>query len=184
MYRNQQWFQSLNFEYDMSIPNVAHLEPQRGGCCTVLPYSIGRLIELPLTTTQDYALFHLLRESSLELWQRQIEMIRQNHGLIHILVHPDYIMERWTQGLYLQLLRHVADLRDHQNVWMALPGEVNAWWRMRSELRLLHDGSQWRVQGAGSERARIAFACLEGDTITYRLQGDEGSAGKAQCAKR
>ena len=177
MYRNQQWYQSLHFEFDMSVPNVAHLEPQRGGCCTVLPYAVGELIELPLTTIQDYALFHFLRESSPELWQRQIEIIRQHHGLIHILVHPDYIREKWAQAVYLQLLRHVSDLRDRQNVWAALPGEVNAWWRTRSNLCLVHDGSRWRIHGAGSERARIAFACLEGDTITYRIQRDGSQAG-------
>jgi hypothetical protein len=156
-----------------------------------MPYFVGKLVELPLTTTQDYALFHFLRESSLEHWKRQIELIRQNHGLIHILVHPDYILEKWGQGVYLQLLRHMADLRDHQNVWTALPHDVNAWWRIRNNLRLVHDGSQWRIQGPGNERARVAFACLDGDTITYRLQGDKTSAGsrqqaagKAQCAKR
>ena len=31
MYRRQDWFADLEFSYDMSIPNVAHLEPQRGG---------------------------------------------------------------------------------------------------------------------------------------------------------
>lgn len=170
MYRNQQWFQALGFKYDMSVPTVAHLEPQRGGCCTVMPYFVGKLVELPLTTTQDYALFHYLRESSPALWRRQIELIRQSHGLIHILVHPDYIMKKSTQEVYLQLLRHVADLRDHQNVWVALSGDVNVWWRIRNNLRLVHDGSRWRIQGAGSGRARIAFACLEGDTITYRVE--------------
>jgi hypothetical protein len=28
----------LCFAYDMSIPNVAHLDPQRGGCCTIMPF--------------------------------------------------------------------------------------------------------------------------------------------------
>ena len=57
MYRQQDWFDALDFSYDMSVPNVAHLEPQRGGCCTVTPYFIGKIVELPLTTIQDYSLF-------------------------------------------------------------------------------------------------------------------------------
>ena len=36
LYRNLNWYDALDFEYDMSVPNVGHLEPQRGGCCTVL----------------------------------------------------------------------------------------------------------------------------------------------------
>src|SRR6185437_8114699 len=34
LYRKQEWYRHLDFEYDMSVPNVAHLDPQRGGCCS------------------------------------------------------------------------------------------------------------------------------------------------------
>src|SRR5262249_24934654 len=30
MYRQQAWFDAFEFSYDMSVPNTAHLEPQRG----------------------------------------------------------------------------------------------------------------------------------------------------------
>jgi len=60
LYRNQRWFDALDFEYDSSVPNVAHLDPQRGGCCTVMPYFVGKMLELPVTMTQDYTLFHIL----------------------------------------------------------------------------------------------------------------------------
>ena len=53
----------------MSVPNVAHLEPQRGGCCTVMPYFVGDVLELPLTTIQDYSLFHILGDYSTTLWK-------------------------------------------------------------------------------------------------------------------
>src|SRR6202030_632200 len=64
MYRNQEWFREFDILYDMSVPNVAHLEPQHGGCCTVMPYQIGEILELPLTMTQDYSLFHILGDYS------------------------------------------------------------------------------------------------------------------------
>src|SRR5262249_34757470 len=60
MYRNQEWYDALEAAYDMSVPNSAHLDPQRGGCCTVMPYFIGKMLELPVTTTQDYGLFNIL----------------------------------------------------------------------------------------------------------------------------
>lgn len=169
MYRNQQWCQSLNFQYDMSVPTVAHLEPQRGGCCTVFPYFIGHLLELPLTTTQDYALFHFLGKYSVDLWKRQIELIREKHGLISILVHPDYILEKREQDIYLQLLRYLDRLRVERNVWITTPTKVNEWWRIRSKLSLIRDGSGWRIEGPRSERARLAYARLEGDTVTYEI---------------
>lgn len=54
MYRNQDWYDAFEFEYDMSVPNVGHLDAQHGGCCTVMPYFIGNILELPLTTVQDF----------------------------------------------------------------------------------------------------------------------------------
>jgi len=31
-------------------------------------------------------------------------------------------------------------------------------------------GSGWRIDGAGKERARLAFAVLTGDRLTYSLE--------------
>jgi len=50
--------------------HVAHLDPQRGGCCTVMPYFIGKILELPVTTIQDYSLFHILKQRSIEFMER------------------------------------------------------------------------------------------------------------------
>jgi hypothetical protein len=188
LYRNLRWWHALEFEYDMSVPNAAHLEPQRGGCCTVLPYFIGQLLELPSTTTQDYAVFHFLREYSLEPWKRQIELIREKHGLISILVHPDYILKKREQEIYLQLLRYLDRLRSTENVWITTPAHLNTWWRARSKLSLIRDGSEWRIKGAGSERARLAYARLDGDTIRYQIAAlpaiRKQAAGYAQSGKR
>ena len=59
----------------MSVPNVAHLEPQAGGCCTVMPYFMGHVLELPLTAAQDYTVFHVLGDYSTRLWQEQIDRV-------------------------------------------------------------------------------------------------------------
>jgi hypothetical protein len=167
MFRNPDWFAALDIEYDMSIPNVAHLDPQRGGCCTVFPYFIGNILELPLTTTQDYTLFHILGGYSIDLWKEQLSLIGRRHGLMSFIVHPDYILQERERGVYRQLLRHLAGLRDRQNVWAALPGEVNRWWRARAEMTLTRDNGRWTVAGPASERARIAWARLAGDRIAY-----------------
>ena len=68
------WYDDLKFSYDMSVPNVAHLDPQRGGCCTVMPYFLGDILEIPVTTVQDYTLFSILDDYSIDLWKRQIEI--------------------------------------------------------------------------------------------------------------
>src|SRR6202030_3850149 len=94
MYRDLDWYESYDFSYDMSVPNVAHLESQRGGCCTVMPYFIGKILEIPLTTTQDYSVFQILNDYSIHLWQKQLDLIRTRNGLISFVTHPDYLIER------------------------------------------------------------------------------------------
>ena len=94
MFQNQDWYSAFDFSYDMSVPNVAHLEPQRGGCCTVMPYFIGKILELPLTTIQDYSLFHILDDYSIDLWKHQIDLILKRNGLI--IHHPSRLHDRKT----------------------------------------------------------------------------------------
>ena len=43
-------------------------------------------------------------------------------------------------------------------MWIATPGEVNRWWRQRAERRIVEGDEGVRIEGAGSERARIAYA--------------------------
>ena len=167
LYRKQLWFDALDFSYDMSVPNVAHLDPQRGGCCTVMPYFVGKIVELPLTTTQDYTLFHILNRESIDLWKSQIDLIREKHGLISFNVHPDYLDTPSKRTVYEALLEHLSDLRREQGVWITTPGEVNRWWRQRAEMKLVQDGRGWRLEGPGSELASIAYIGRKNGSISY-----------------
>ncbi len=169
MYREQRWYEAFGFAYDMSVPNVAHLEPQRGGCCTVMPYFVGDILELPLTTLQDYSLFHILDDYSLTLWQQQIASIREQHGLITFLAHPDYLVDPAALEVYKSLLAHLDDVREESNVWVALPGDVNRWWRSRRQMSLVPDGASWRIEGPDAHRARLAYATLDGEDVRYEL---------------
>ncbi len=170
LYRNADWYDAFEFSYDMSIPNVAHLDPQRGGCCTVMPYFIGSIVELPVTCTQDYTLFHILDDYSIELWRQQIALIRSNYGLISFVVHPDYIITTRARAVYKTLLSYLADIRADGETWTPLPRDVAAWWRERSQMELVLDGSRWRVEGPGKERAQVAYASLAGDAVSYSLE--------------
>lgn len=170
MYRNQEWYQAFDFSFDMSVPNVAHLEPQRGGCCTVMPYFIGKILELPLTTTQDYSLYHIMNDYSIELWKQQIELILDRNGLISFITHPDYLIEDRARRTYRDLLEHLARVRAARKLWISLPGEVDRWWRSRNEMKLIQVGGTWRIEGRDVERARIAYASVEGDRLMYKVE--------------
>jgi hypothetical protein len=177
LYRRPDWYDKLDVSFDMSIPNVAHLDPQRGGCCTVMPYFIGRIVELPVTTTQDYTLFHILNQRSIDLWKEQTELILSKHGLVSFIVHPDYIIEHDTRSVYRSLLSHLKDLRSDANVWFALPSEVDNWWRTRSQLRVERLGESWRIVGEGAERATLAYAKNVEGKLTYQVVGSTDHHG-------
>lgn len=170
MYRNPDWLSALEIDYDMSWPTVGHLDPQRGGCCTVMPYFIGDIVELPLTMTQDYSLFHILRRHDIELWRDQIEQVRSRNGLISCIVHPDYVTGSRELSVYRDLLTLLREIREEARLWTALPGEIARWWRNRQAMRLVQRGTEWRVEGPGSERARVAWASFDGDRLHYSLE--------------
>lgn len=179
LYRNVDWLEDLNFAYDMSVPSVGSLEAQRGGCCSVTPFFIGNMLELPVTTTQDYCLFHILNQYSIDLWKRQIALISEKHGLANFIIHPDYIFEPRALDTYKELLAHLIELRAENKMWIARPGEVNDWWRERGKMRLVCREHGWEIEGSGKERAQIAYASLEGNQLVYRLESPASAPAKS-----
>ena len=167
MYRNPSWYDAFQFSYDMSVPNVAHLDPQRGGCCTVFPFFIGDIVELPLTTSQDYTIYNILGSNPLELWRQQMDTIVAKHGLVSFLVHPDYTVGRERQAQYGELLGLIKRFSAQRKLWMALPGDVDRWWRQRDNMMLSRIGGKWTIQGDSSDRAVIAYARMENGTVRF-----------------
>ena len=177
LYRNQEWYDALEFSYDTSVPNVAHLESQRGGCCTVMPYFVGNLVELPVTLIQDYSLFQILNDYSINIWKEQIELILEAHGLINVIIHPDYNTTPRERAVSEQFLSHLATLREERGLWTALPKEVARWWRQRSQMRLIEDENGVRIEGEGKERARIAYATFKDGRLAFDVCPADSSCG-------
>jgi hypothetical protein len=170
MYRNADWSEAFHFSYDMSFPSSAHLEPQWGGSCSVMPYFLGRLVELPLTTTQDYSLFHILGQYSVDLWKSEMECVAASHGLTSFIVHPDYVTEDRARRVYEHLLEFLAEECAAKKLWRPLPREAARWWRERHAMRVVRSAGSWKVTGAGADRARLAFAHIEDGRLAYRVE--------------
>jgi hypothetical protein len=169
LYRRPEWYSHLEFSFDMSIPNVAHLDPQPGGCCTVMPYFIGKILELPVTTAQDYTLFNILNEHSIDLWKSQIDRILAKNGLVSFIVHPDYLNSARRRAVYQELLDYLRALRSKGDLWFALPREVDAWWRRRHEMQVEKKEQSWHITGNDGERFTLAFAVDADGKLEYEF---------------
>lgn len=175
LYRNLDWFGALRFDYDMSLPNGGHFHPQAGGCCAVRPYFIGDMVELPGTAAQDYILFQILNDYSTQVWEQQLDAITATHGLMCFSIHPDYLIPPRARGVFERLGEILAEERRRGARWFALPGEISQWWRQRHAMRLRAEDGGWRIEGAGAERARIAYAELHDGRLRYALPAGVGA---------
>jgi hypothetical protein len=170
LYRKQVWYDALKFSYDMSVPNVASLDPQRGGCCTVMPYFLGEILELPVTTVQDYTLFYILNDYSINLWKQQTELIMKKYGLLSFIIHPDYVVKSREQSIFKQLLGYLAYLKKEKGTWTTTPSELNRWWRQRAGMTLVEKDGNWQIEGPGKERARLAYASEKDGQLALQVQ--------------
>jgi hypothetical protein len=175
LYRKQDWFGALNFDYDMSVPNTARLEAQRGGCCTVMPYFIGDLVELPTTSVEDYTLLHILRDRTTNIWCKQLDTVTRMNGIFNLLVHPDYQDTETARQMYRSFLFEMRERADVDGLWVPLPREASAWWRARSKMTLVGEGPSARITGDPDRRARVALARLENGRLVFDLPKPESA---------
>jgi peptidoglycan/xylan/chitin deacetylase (PgdA/CDA1 family) len=154
-HRNPDWMPELGCLYDSSFPDTDPFEPQAGGCCSIFPFLLGELVELPITLVQDHTLWEILREPTIDRWTEKSEWIMQNHGLINLITHPDYLDSPERLALYEEFLIFLAEQRDG---WYARPDEVARWWKTREGLRLEYaDGGEVRIAGDGAGDASLAW---------------------------
>ena len=68
------------------------------------------------------------------------------------------------------LLTYLRQLQAARGVWMALPSEVDRWWRTRSKMQsLVRTGKDWCIRGEGADRAVLACAKSVDGKLVYVL---------------
>ena len=97
MHHNLEWLKSLDVLYDASTFDTDPFEPQPDGMNTIFPFIVydGTVVRNTLNChillAQDYTLFILLQEKSIDLWKKKIDWIADQGGMALVNVHPDYI---------------------------------------------------------------------------------------------
>jgi peptidoglycan/xylan/chitin deacetylase (PgdA/CDA1 family) len=160
-HRNSAWMPELGCLYDSSFPDTDPFEPQPGGCGSIYPFFLGDLVELPITLPQDHTLFDILGEQSTRIWREKASWIVRHHGLVCVVVHPDYALDPRRLALYEELLQF---LTRQAGAWHALPRDVARWWRARAACET-PDGPAGPEDRYLAARATVAYARKEGDEI-------------------
>ncbi len=156
--RRAEWITRLSFDFDCSFSDSDPYEPQPGGTCSVFPFFLSHLVELPYTMPQDHTLIHLLHRSPIQTWAMKAKWIESLGGMILTLVHPDYCGAGRYLDEYETLLKQLNDM---QSAWRALPSEVSAWWRRRDQMQLRMRGNSPSIEGPGSQRAVVRMLSSE-----------------------
>jgi hypothetical protein len=121
MQHNLDWIHDLNIEYDASTFDTDPFEPQPDGVGTIFPFWVQRdaskagYVELPYTLPQDFTLFTLMGEKTIDIWKQKLEWVVANEGMALLNVHPDYMnfgnsrncAGEYPAEYYRELLEHI-----------------------------------------------------------------------------
>jgi peptidoglycan/xylan/chitin deacetylase (PgdA/CDA1 family) len=148
--RQAEWIQTMPIDFDESFCDTEPWEPQAGGTCSIFPFFLGPLVELPYTLPQDHTFINVLKRDPIPVWNQKVDWLARQGGMILTLTHPDYIGMRQHIGKYEELLKHLNEL---ESAWRALPSQVAAWWRQRAALSLSVKDDRAIVVGADTRGA-------------------------------
>jgi hypothetical protein len=63
----------------------------------------------------------------------------------------------------------LSELRKREDLWFALPRDIDDWWRARNQMSLVKDGDSWRIVGEGADRAVLAYAKAVDGQLVYEI---------------
>jgi glycosyltransferase involved in cell wall biosynthesis/peptidoglycan/xylan/chitin deacetylase (PgdA/CDA1 family) len=197
MQHNLSWLHDLEMEYDSSTFDTDPFEPEPDGFGTIFPFWVecpngDGFVELPYTLPQDFGLFIVLREKTIDIWKKKVDWIAEHGGMALLNTHPDYLCFDGTPqadevpiSLYEELLTYVREKYSGQ-YWAALPREVAQ--HYRCSLPLTARNSRKRIcmlayshYESDSRIRRYAETLVKrGDMVdVIALTGDEQPMGSA-----
>ena len=135
MQHNLEWLKELGVVYDCSTFDSDPFEPQPDGTGTIFPFWVGDAdgtgyVELPYTLVQDFNLFIVLREKTIDVWKRKLDWVVEHGGMVLINTHPDYMCfegaparNEFQVDRYAELLSYIQETYSG-TFWHALARDV------------------------------------------------------------
>lgn len=170
MYHNYEWLHDLEILYDASSFDTDPFEPQSDGVRTIFPILMqgkGEFIELPYTLPQDFTLFVLLKEKSIDVWKEKLAWVAQKGGMALVITHPDYMcfsgeprFEEYPVQYYRELLLHLKEEYEGE-YWQPLPHEMAQFWIQRGVAQETVASSEKRVTEVISDRGGAGDAVFQ-----------------------
>jgi hypothetical protein len=149
MYHNLDWTHKLDIEYDASTFDTDPFEPQPDGMGTIFPFFVQGnssqkgYVELPYTLSQDFNLFIILKEKTIDIWKQKLDWIAEHGGMALFITHPDYMNfdgtkfnhEEYPAKYYKDFLEYIKSKYEGQ-YWHALPREIAHFWKNNMRIKL------------------------------------------------
>ena len=137
MLHHLEWTLDLNIKYDISTYDTDPFEPQGGCIGTIFPFCVQGssngtyYVEIPYTLPQDFTLFILMEETSIDIWVKKLDWIVEHGGMVHLKTHPDYFnfgdgnacAEEYPVNLYTRFLEYIKNKYAGQ-YWHVLPKDM------------------------------------------------------------
>jgi hypothetical protein len=138
MHHRLEWMHHLNINHGTSTFDTDPFEPQPDAVRTIFPFIVKNaaakaFVELPYTLPQDFSLFIILQEKTIDVWKKKLDWIAGCGGMALLNVHPDYInfnenaknrREEYPVRLYSEFLAYVKTAYAGR-FWNALPEEIS-----------------------------------------------------------
>lgn len=141
MHHRIEWMSALDIKYAISTFDTDPFEPQPDGVKTIFPFWVKdescnkKYLEVPYTLVQDFTLFILMQEKTINIWTKKLDWIAEKGGMALLNTHPDYMNftgrasknEQYSADLYVSFLEYVMQ-KYEKKIWHVLPDELYNFW--------------------------------------------------------
>lgn len=142
MLHRLEWMHHLGIDHSTATFDTDPFEPQPEGIGSVFPMWVKNneqhkgFLELPYTLAQDFTVFIVLGEQTIDVWKNKIDWIAEKGGMALLNTHPDYMNfgdskcgpEEYPAENYRTFLRYVKD-RFGGGYWHVLANQIVPFWK-------------------------------------------------------